>query len=96
MLLVTEWERSPVATCLADCDGIRDIRIKTVAQIPSIVENRDKRTVLITMEHTGTRKLKNGRETNFIKEIWTKEEGMLYKPMPKVKPCPHCNGSGRV
>lgn len=70
MIVLTYWQDPPNKKDPDDFDGIKEVRIKTVKEIPNLIKNRPLHCTMISTEHSAERKLRNGRMTNFFKVIW--------------------------
>lgn len=67
------WKDPPIKRDREDYDGIEEVRLKSVSEIPTLIRNRPKRCTMISTEHSSFRTLKCGRRTNFFKVIWEKQ-----------------------
>lgn len=87
-IVLTYWEIPKYGQNTPDdFDGILEIRLKSVKQIPNLIAHMPPHCAMISTEHSAERTLKSGRKTNFFKEIWRKGQ-----PLPTVKSekCPLC------
>lgn len=73
-----------------DYEGLFDLRLKSVKEIPQAIRQRPSKCTMISTQHTGFRTLKNGRKTNFFKQVWVKGQ-----PIPLGKSC-KCLLCGRI
>jgi hypothetical protein len=88
--ILTYWER-PKNWNGQDEDafeGIKEIRLKTVKQIPELLARKPKHCSMISVEHSSDRTLKSGRKTNFFRELWRAGQPL---PRPTSSICPCCN-----
>ena len=86
MINLTYWHDPVNKHTPDDFDEISTIHLKSVKQVPELVKQRPANCTMISTEHSAERKLKNGRKTNFFKEIWrgdAKPEGPHCPQMHK-------------
>lgn len=86
-LVLTYWEEPRIKNSPDDFDGIKTIVLKTVKQIPPLIEARPKHCTMISVERSAARTLKSGEKVWDFKEVWRGNASG-----PKVKSCPHCGG----
>lgn len=87
-IVLTYWERPKYGySDDEDYDGLFQVHLKSVKQIPALIAARPPRCVMISTEHSAERTLRNGRRTNFFKQIWKQGEPV---PQVQVKRCPLC------
>lgn len=94
-LILTFWERPRNWTNAPgtedDFDGILEIRLKSVKQIPELLAAMPKHCAMVSTEHSGDHrqrgKITNPQNPRYFKEIWRKGQ-----PIPQIgiKKCPLC------
>lgn len=91
-LILTYWEDPPIKNDPDDFDGILEIRLKSVKDIPNFIAARPTKCTMISTEHSGDHKkrgkLSNPQNPRYFKEIWRKGQP---EPVVKIKKCPLCN-----
>ena len=80
-IVLTYWEDPWNKNDPEDFDGIKTVVVKTVKDIPSLIERRPAHCTMVSTERTGKKK--------YFKQVW-RGDGTLRKV------CPRCNGCGRV
>jgi hypothetical protein len=93
MLILTFWEDPPNGNKTGDdFDGILEVRLKSVKEIPSLLAAMPKRCTMVSTEYSGTHLNRKGKVSSpqnprRFKEIWRKGQ-----PLPSVKDskCPLC------
>jgi len=86
MINLTYWEDPRIKLTEDDFDEILTVHLKTVKQIPDLIAHKPKNCTMISTEHSYERTLKNGKKTNFFKELWR-----VGQPVPlKIGKCPLC------
>lgn len=73
MIIVTYWQNAKIMHSPEDWDEINHTRIKSIDELPKLIENRPDGCSVITTEHSEFRKLMNGNTTNFFKVVWQGE-----------------------
>lgn len=79
-IILTWWEDPRVKNDPEDYDGIAQVHMKSVSEIPQLVHNRPKRCTAISTERSAFRTRKDGTKTNDFKFIWEKNPppGVTY------------------
>lgn len=89
-LILTYWEDPPNGNLTGDdFDGIRSIVLKTVKQIPDLIERRPSNCTMISTERSAPLKNPNSKNVMGFKEHWRGPRG-------KRTVCLHCKGTGRI
>ena len=90
-LILTYWEDPPNKVIEDDFDGILEVTLKSVKQIPDLIAAKPSHCTMISLEYSGDHR-KNGKISNpqnphRFREIWRKSQ-----PLPDYKPkkCPLC------
>lgn len=91
MLILTYWKDAPNRRTEDDFDGLLEVRLKTVKQIPELLAHMPGNCTMVSLEYSGPHK-KNGKLTDptnprRFKYIWQKGQPI---PMAKSLKCPLC------
>lgn len=99
MLILTFWEDPRGGNLTGDdFDGIMEVRLKTVKQIPELLAHMPANCTMVSTEYSGNHYRRAGEissPTNprRFKEIWRKGQPL---PIAKSAKCPMCGHSKEV
>lgn len=92
MQILTFWEDPTNKKTPDDFEGILEVRLKTVKQIPELIAHMPKYCTMISLEYSGNHYNAKGQlscpsNPRRFKELWRKGQPI---PQAKSKSCPLC------
>ncbi len=95
MLILTFWEDPRGGNLTGDdFDGLLEVRLKSVTQIPELLAHMPRRCTMVSTEYSGNHynrgKLSCPTNPKRFKEIWRKGQPL---PVAKDSKCPLCGST---
>jgi hypothetical protein len=92
-LILTYWEDPRIKNTPDDYEGILEVRLKSIKQIPELLAHMPSHCTMVSTEysadHKNRGKISNPSNPRYFKEIWKKGQPLREKSSPK---CPLCGG----
>jgi hypothetical protein len=92
-MMLTFWKNggNPSTRTPDDFDELFTIRLKTTAQLPSLIANRPRNCTMVSTEHTGNHIGRKGGKVNNLNPRDFKERWRIgMSTLPRSKKCPLC------